>query len=357
MASLSRPGSLAPHTKYQRGLQQIAGSDVGVNRLEQLPQGASPRKYIRVGLAARKSPKAVVVMDLGDEPPSRTVGRDGFVCPELPFVNVLRHLSSGNLPVPSLYFNDEEEGTLFLEDFGDTTLKQAALSGGVAARKGLYDLAIRELIDLQAYTSRHQDPSCIAYHRGFDWQLLHNELRHFDEWIIQERSLDLSPVERRVIARSFERLAGLVADIPRLFVHRDYQSTNLMVLEGRLGILDFQDALLGPRPYDLVALLRDSYVVMEPDEVEGWVDRYLELATAQGVPIDPRLFREEFALVTLQRKLKDAGRFVFVDRARGNPSFRRYVPDTLRYVRWALDRLPEFAELSEVLRRHVREIG
>jgi N-acetylmuramate 1-kinase len=132
-----------------------------------------------------------------------------------------------------------------------------------------------------------------------------------------------------------------------------------MVLPGGAqAVIDFQDALLGPRQYDLVALLRDSYVELPAALVERLIGRYLDaLAEAGGPRLDPIPFRATFDLLTVQRKLKDAGRFVFIDRVKGNPDFLRSIPASLRYVREALNRLPGLAELRETLARHVPELA
>jgi aminoglycoside/choline kinase family phosphotransferase len=127
---------------------------------------------------------------------------------------------------------------------------------------------------------------------------------------------------------------------------------------GEQAIIDFQDALLGPRQYDLVALLRDSYVELEPAFLDAMVARYLERLAAEGGPrLEPAAFRATFDLLTVQRKLKDAGRFVFIDRVKGNPGFLRSIPASLRYVRAALLRLPRLASLHALLARHVPELA
>jgi aminoglycoside/choline kinase family phosphotransferase len=127
---------------------------------------------------------------------------------------------------------------------------------------------------------------------------------------------------------------------------------------GEQAIIDFQDALRAPRQYDLVALLRDSYVELPADLVDAMVRRYLARLEAEGGPrLEHGPFRLTFDLLTVQRKLKDAGRFVFIDRVKGNPGFLPNIPASLRYVRAALARLPALAPLQEILARHVPELA
>ena len=125
--------------------------------------------------------------------------------------------------------------------------------------------------------------------------------------------------------------------------------------DGRLCWIDFQDALLGPRVYDLVALLNDSYQVFEPSFVQARLDDY---ASARSLDSAARAaIGLEFDLVTVQRKLKDAGRFVFIDRVKGNPSFLKFVEPTIAKVRASLSRLqgdPDMRVLGDLLARFLR---
>jgi len=120
----------------------------------------------------------------------------------------------------------------------------------------------------------------------------------------------------------------------------------------RLRIIDFQDALLGTRAYDLVGLLRDSYVALSPSLLDGLVAHFV--TTAQ---IDAARFQHLFDLQVVQRKLKDAGRFVFIDRVKRNPSFLVHIPNSLEYVARSLARLPELGTLRQILSRHLRQFA
>jgi aminoglycoside/choline kinase family phosphotransferase len=192
--------------------------------------------------------------------------------------------------------------------------------------------------------------------RAFDEELLRLEVEHFREWALEARGVQLSAPERAVFDRATRWLATSIAAWPRGFVHRDYQSRNLMVVpsergELELGWVDFQDAMLGPRVYDLVALLSDSYQSFSPEFVERRLDEF-----AQHLMLEPQraLLGREFRLVTVQRKLKDAGRFVFFDRKQGNSSFLCFVEPTIRKAQRALDDLldePALADLSALLER------
>lgn len=197
----------------------------------------------------------------------------------------------------------------------------------------------------------------IVRQRAFDEDLLRWEIDHFREWALEARGIHLDPADRASFDRIAERLARRIASWPRGFVHRDYQSRNLMVVSGEtlpLGLawIDFQDALLGPRVYDLVALLFDSYQQFDADFIQDRLDEYAE---HMGLVGDERAkLRREFDLVTVQRKLKDAGRFVFIDRTKANPSFLPFVEPTIEKARSALARLhddEDMRALSAILDR------
>jgi N-acetylmuramate 1-kinase len=124
-----------------------------------------------------------------------------------------------------------------------------------------------------------------------------------------------------------------------------------------LAIIDFQDALMGTPQYDVVALLRDSYSRLADAELDELIAHYLSERRATGLPaIDPVEFRRVFDLQTVQRKLKDAGRFVFIDRVKGNPSFLQHIPTSVGYARDALRRQPDLAKLHQQLGRFMPEL-
>jgi aminoglycoside/choline kinase family phosphotransferase len=167
--------------------------------------------------------------------------------------------------------------------------------------------------------------------RGFDRELLTWEVEHFREWGIEALGVHLSDAERSTFALATSYLVDTITSLPQGFVHRDYQSRNLLVLgDGSIAWIDFQDALLGPRAYDLVALLRDSYQSFDEAFVRA---RLADFAAARGLSHDDAIaLGFELDLITVQRKLKDAGRFVFIDQVRGNPSFLPWYGASVAYA-------------------------
>ena len=318
--------------RVREAVSRTTGRDASGWPVRRLAGHASMRSYWRVG--APPDSRVVMVMPPDARPEEVTSGGPP---PEDPFVNVQRYLARTGVRVPAIHAFLEPERLMVLEDLGDEMLETRLLAGDPAGP--LYERAVDQLARLRARSERAPDPGCVAFGRSFDQALYRWELDHFREWLLEAwKGAVLSPAERPEVDRTFDAIAAALAAEPAGFTHRDYQSRNLMVLPGgEQAVIDFQDALLAPRQYDLVALLRDSYVELPPELVDGMLARYLARLEAEGGPrLDPVAFRATFDLLTVQRKLKDAGRFVFIDRVRGNPGFLPSIPASLRYVREAL---------------------
>ncbi len=307
---------------------------------------ASTRRYHRI--AGGTPPHTLVLMELSAEPPP-------YGNPPGPgFINIHRYLEDAGFPVPRILRADLDARFIALEDLGDRTFEAEVTGAGPTERRRLYQRAADLIVSLQNMGRERPDPGCLAFGRAFDEKLLRWEIDHFREWFLEaERGVRLGDGEAAALDAGFSWLARALADSPRVLCHRDFQSRNLMIdAAGALRVIDFQDAMLGPAAYDLVALLRDSYVDLPADEVTALLDWFV--ATCQ---IDKADFTNLFHRQALQRKLKDAGRFVFLDRVRGNSSFRRFLPSSLGYIRQALREVPEFAAARAVLERHVPELS
>jgi len=338
--------------RVRAAVARATGSATEHAPVTRLAGHASMRSYWRVGLYPASS--VVMVMPPGAGPEEITSGGRPAVDP---FVDVQRYLASIGARVPAIHRFEEDAGLMVLEDLGDQMLETRLLAGD--DRTALYQAAVDQLARLRA-AAEARPHGCIAFSRAFDEGLYRWELDHFREWLLEAwKGATLAPGERAEVEAEFDRMAAALAAEPKGFTHRDYQSRNLMVLPGgEQAVIDFQDALLGPRQYDLVALLRDSYVELDAPFVEAMLHRYLEkLALAGGPRLAYGPFRECFDLLTVQRKLKDAGRFVFIDRVKGNPGFLVSIPASLRYVREALSRRPDLAGLQAILGRHVPELA
>ncbi len=341
-------------TRVRAAVARATGRrDAAALPVRRLAGHASMRSYWRVG--ERSASWVVMVLPPDARPEEAT---KGGLPAENPFLNVQRYLSSLGVRVPAILDFDEPGGLMVLEDLGDEMLETRLLAGD--APEPLYEAAIDQLSRLSAAAERRPDERCVAFGRAFDRDLYLWELEHFVEWGLEAwKGARLGPAERELVTLHFDAVARALDAEPKGFTHRDYQSRNLMVLpSGAQAVIDFQDALLAPRQYDLVALLRDSYVELEPALVDRMLRRWLDrFAEAGGPRLAYEPFRATFDLLTVQRKLKDAGRFVFIDRVKKNPGFLVSIPASLRYVRAAFARRPDLAPLQAVLARHVPELA
>lgn len=318
-------------------------------RILPLKGDASSRSYYRIELPRGTIPESMVLMELPGDPLASDEMTDNKAPLELPFLNIARYLREGGLRVPRVYLDAAEQGALLLEDLGDTLLFDKVKDAALAEQRAWYEAAVNLLVTMHRQMAPIPD-GCLAGSRSFGRDLLRWELDHYREWGLEElRGSPLQATLRSRLDAAFDALAERISSLPNGFVHRDYQSRNLMVIgevadKRNLAIIDFQDAFLGPRVYDLVALLNDSYVDL-PSELQ----KELLCNYAAGMEIDCEELLVEFHLVTVQRKLKDGGRFVFIDRVKNNPAFLPFVENSFRKVKVSLDILPELFELREIL--------
>jgi aminoglycoside/choline kinase family phosphotransferase len=328
-------------------LARLYGSPAPALELNKLKGDASTRQYYRARLRDVRpgAPMTLIVMQL---PADQSRSDEGGEQPEverLPFLEVAELLADRDIPVPTIYGEDLEHGVILLEDLGDRTFFDALEGASEIERRNQYGRAVELLAELHERCGDLPSRS-IVRRRSFDRALLEWELDHFREWGLEALYGRISEHDRRVLDEAFGAIVRAIEAMPVGFVHRDYQSKNLMVSEtGDLSVIDFQDALTGPRVYDLVALLCDSYVDLDVNLQRAMIDRYAALRRIDAEPL-----QREFHWVALHRKLKDAGRFVFIDRVRMNPDFLQWFPQSLVYVGRAIEALPQVSQLDELLK-------
>ncbi len=338
-------------TSLRTQVNLATGADTKAHPVTKLKGEASGRSYYRVGTA----PDSKVLMVMPKDALKSDEATRGAPPKELPFLNVHRYLSSIGVRVPLIHRYDEPAGMMVLEDLTDQTF-EAGLND--STRHALYAKAVKLLARLRADAESRPDATCLAFTRSFDEELYDWEFHHFREWGMEAWSGQKpTDAERAELDGIFKKLSAQLAAAPKGFTHRDYQSRNLMLKGDELVVIDFQDALLGPRQYDLVALLRDSYVELERKFVEEMLAIYAaEFALKTGERIALPEFTRFFDLLTVQRKLKDAARFEFINRVKGNPGFLVSIPASLRYVKTALDQQPQLNDLRRIASRYVPEL-
>ncbi|HEY7285075.1 MAG TPA: phosphotransferase [Vicinamibacterales bacterium] len=309
-------------------------------RVVPLTGDASDRRYFRVILPDSPS----IVLALYSAP---------FDVRSLPFVNVATLLSRMPVPVPGVHGHADDLGVLALQDLGDVTLQAHLGAASRAEHAALYRQAVALIAEMQRRGQELASPEFLPYGIAFDVDKLTWELDFFTKHFLEAyRGVTLSEPERDALRDEFAVLVRELASEPRVLCHRDYHSRNLMLHESQLYIIDFQDARLGPDTYDLVSLLRDSYVDLPEQTVEELIAYFLALKGNAG---SEREFRNRFDVMALQRNLKALGTFGYQTTARRNPVYIQYIPRTLRYVRNNLAHQPRFERMWELLSVHVEE--
>jgi N-acetylmuramate 1-kinase len=302
-------------------------------RLAPASADASFRRYFRVW----DGPQTWVAMDA---PPANEDIR--------PFVRVARALAAAGLSVPRIHEADEGSGFLLLSDLGETHYLAALRAG--CPPEGLYPAAARALCRMQTTAALHDGLG------AYDAPFMAREVSLFPTWFLA-RHLELEPAPSllSLLERALSVMTAAAAAQPQVFVHRDYHSRNLMVVpEAGPGIIDFQDAILGPVTYDLASIYKDCYIRWPRDTVLGWVEDYRSDAIAAGLRLPSRVeFVRWFDLVGLQRHLKVLGIFARLWYRDGKPAYLADLPLVLEYVRETTAMYAELAELDDFIAAEV----
>ncbi len=324
-----------PEAELEELLRRIARETLGaeVSGFEAIGGHLGLRRFVRLRLAGAGPASAVARVEAPEDP----AGRPSGVPPEPPLEPVRALFERAGLPVPARLGADEAAGVELLEDLGTRSLADTAPTASPAERDALYAEACGLVPRVQAIA----DPGGVpAFQRRLDAPLFAYKAELFARWSIASRGRSATPAERQLVADAFAFVAHRCEAAPARLAHRDFQSSNLVLRPDpaaapRLAMIDLQGAFLAPPEYDLVCLLRDSYVELADAELA----RHLE-ATRPRLPDapDPDRFAERFDLLTLTRKAKDHARFLQAAHTRGATAHLRFLPATLRYLRAAAAR-------------------
>jgi N-acetylmuramate 1-kinase len=302
----------------------------------QLAGDASTRAYFRV---AYPTGQTVIVM-LQAIP-----GADE----EAAFIELHGFLESRGLPVPSILAYSKEESALVLQDLGDELLESVVENARRDDISRFYAEAVDLLVRMRSATEL-PDPGCRAYSLAFDEEKLMQEMHFFlEHFVVGFARLQPSPAAVKALESFFLTICQTLAREPRIFTHRDFHARNLILHEGRLFMIDFQDARMGPAQYDLASLLRDSYISLPEDLVEGLISRYTDSVGDS----DPIRFRYVFDIMSLQRNIKALGTFGYQSWVRNSDRYLSAIPRTGRYIAQNLAKYAEFAAFSRVLEDYI----
>jgi N-acetylmuramate 1-kinase len=293
-------------------------------------EDASFRRYFRATLGDGRS---VIVMDA---PPERE--------PCAAFVQVAALLREAGVNAPEVLAQDLAQGFLLLTDLGRRTYLDA-LEADRSAAAALFEDATEALLRWQ----RASRPGVLP---DYDAARLRAEMTLFPQWYLgRHLGIALSSEQASALERVFALLIASATAQPQVFVHRDYMPRNLMLSEPNPGVLDFQDAVLGPISYDIVSLLRDAFISWDEAQVLDWCLRYWERARAAGLPVDPDFseFFRAFEWMGLQRHLKVLGIFARLTHRDGKAKYVADTPRFLRYARAVAERYAPLASLAQLL--------
>jgi N-acetylmuramate 1-kinase len=341
-ADISGTGPDVRHQHLQQwartALQQLLGSDPGPVKAAALGGDASFRRYFRyrseheLSLAGIAGP--VKSLMLVDAPPERENNPA--------FLLAASEFSAAGLKTPTILAHDLDRGFMLLEDFGDQLylpcLQAAQDTGDMARVDVLYTQAMNALLDLQS--DRH-----VSKLPPYDQARLHTELSLFDEWFCGRMlGICLDAEEKKLLADTWHFLEQAALAQTQVRVHRDYHSRNLMLRQladgshpeaQSPGIIDFQDAVIGPVTYDLVSLLRDCYIVWPAKDVSRWLRQYFDQAQARDIlpaTLPFEAFQRDFDLMGIQRHIKVLGIFCRLALRDNKPRYLLDLPVVMDYV-------------------------
>lgn len=294
---------------------------------EAISSDASFRSYYRL----RKGPDSFVVMD---SPPEQE--------PVAPFLDIAARLRAIGLHAPAVLAADESQGLVLLEDLGQRPYHRVLDETNACA---LFGDAISALVTMQATA----DSDGLD---RYDAARLMQELDLFPDWFLS-RHWRVEPTEQELDA--WDHLCALLIrwalDQPQVFCHRDFMPRNLMVSEPNPGVIDFQDAVLGPISYDPVCLFRDAFLSWPVEQVEAWLEDYRlrGLEAGLALPQSSELWRRTCDLMGVQRHLKVLGIFARIRYRDGKPAYLDDAPRFFDYLAQAIQRNPELEALRGLL--------
>ena len=300
--------------------------NLDITNIEPASSDASFRRYFRV---THDKGQQIVM----DAPPKKEDIE--------PFIRIATLFKKAGINVPEIVQQDLEQGFLLLEDFGSFCYLDRLTDENATT---LYLNAFDSLYEMQ---TKIVAPSCqLPY---YDEELLGNELNLFFDWFL-EKSLGLS-IPEDIKNKTTQVLITSALEQPQVCVHRDFHSRNLMVLDNnRPGIIDFQDAVIGPISYDLVSLLRDCYIAWPQANVQQWVTLYFEqIATLNLTTANLEIFTRWFDLMGLQRHLKAIGIFSRLHLRDNKSNYLQDIPLTMNYVVQICNEYPELKEFNQFL--------
>ena len=307
-----------------------------IKSVSMLTPDASSRLYFRIELVAESLPNRLIAM-LFLSTKSPESGGSVSVCSDQAVMQLGKFLYQNDISVPEIFYQDLEHSIILIEDLGDISLAES-----FQTHKNIdyYKAAIDQILKIQ---NIKPEQDFFPYKREFGFKQYRLEL---DE-ILDFSLINITAVERDELSKQFDKLSNQLNLLPKVLVHRDFHSWNLMLdRNNKIRVIDYQDALMATKYYDLVALLNDR----DTDQILG-EQCYLSLLEYYYYKIDkPEKFLEQYCLISLQRDLKVVGRFSKLDQIKIGANYSKWIPGTLKRVARTLDFLgPEYQVMKNIL--------
>ena len=276
---------------------------------------------------------------------------DPFNPEDYPFLSVLNHFAKNHVNVPQVIAMSPKEGLVLLEDLGDLTLERKFWeSQNHESSIEFYRMAIDEIVKIH-HPSTLDKSDCTAFKIQFDTEKFLWEMNYGKDNLLSGMlNFPFSEKNQKEISEIFTDICVKLHEEPKRIAHRDYHSRNLMIKLDQMTVIDFQDARLGPVQYDLVSLMRDSYVDMNDSMANGLIDYYLD-QSKQYLPKDfsREHFDRIFELQSIQRCFKACGSFASFYHLREDRRYLKYLSGTLRRVMKAISEFPEYKTFGDIL--------
>ena len=268
------------------------------------------------------------------------------------YLSVATFLKDLGIRVPTMYGFNREHHLVFMEDVGDVSVYRKCQEGmGEDEIRYWYQEILGTLAIMQVQGGRNWEKCTALRERTFDYSALRWETAYFQEYFLR-KYLNISTGEDQDLIQEFEALAGRIAREPLHFMHRDFQSQNIMLCDGAVRILDFQGARRGLLQYDLASLLKDCYIVLSDNVVKTLITFYLHQVDEQGIIInDEEGFYDTLDLAGLQRNMQALGAFSYLSLMKGKTWFKQYIPAGVHHLAKTLQRRSDFPCLRTLIEK------
>ena len=335
----------------KHSLQQWVASKLNDTSINLIPLSgdASFRRYFYLSSDGQAGHSQPLPPLLAIDAPPELINNTGFI-------EIASLLSHGNVRVPNIAYQDLDAGFFLVENLGNRLLleelNQQSKNNQTFDAKPFYIPAIETLLNLQSIPV-----SKLGNIPSYDAQFLQFEMGLFRDWFVDKHlQLELSADDHQIIESAFNQLTLSALEQNQVLVHRDFHSRNIILMQNNeVGVIDYQDAVVGPITYDLVSLLKDCYFELPNDQLKKLAKHYWERATKAGTLVNSfDNFYQQFEWMGLQRHIKVLGIFCRLNYRDDKPQYLNDLPLTFHYVVDACRRYSVFQEFTELLESRIK---